>query len=501
MNKSKIKKTDYLIWLVLFGFALIYAMMSLVNHYYFRTFALDLGLHLNAMYDYARFTMNYSPLHEPSFHNLHQLGDHLDFMVMLLSPLIFVFGTYSLLIAQIIAILAGAFGTYLFFKNKTQNTIIPILAAIHFCGMWAVFSALSFDYHSSVIGSSLLPWFIYYFDKSEHKKAALFFILIISCKEVLAFWMVFVCIGLAIHYFLNKPKQNFRVALLFSAISLIYFIVAIKLIMPAFMPASDKYHHFVYSLLGDNFGEAIKTIISKPLYVLRLLFNNPEGVEGFQNIKSELHIYILLSGGFALILRPQFMIMVISVYFQKLLNDDPQKWGINYHYNMEFVPVITFALFLWLNDLKISRNMKTFLATFLVLLSLSLTLYSMDSRYSVWWNKSQMSLLDSNHYKRDFDATKVQHILAKIPSDIVISANSPIVPHLSIRKTIYQFPFIGNASLIILLNDENTYPLKREQFEIKIMDLEKDSSWIKIYDENRIIIFKNATANLNFDLQ
>ena len=43
-------------------FAIIFSAISIVNHYYFRTYSLDLGLHNHAMFDYRNFRFNYSLL-------------------------------------------------------------------------------------------------------------------------------------------------------------------------------------------------------------------------------------------------------------------------------------------------------------------------------------------------------------------------------------------------------------------------------------------------------
>ena len=81
-------------------FFVLYALISLLNHYFFRTYALDLGLYTNALYDYAHFRFNYSEVFKDHLENL--LSDHFDLFLMLVSPFYYLFGTYTLLIVQII---------------------------------------------------------------------------------------------------------------------------------------------------------------------------------------------------------------------------------------------------------------------------------------------------------------------------------------------------------------------------------------------------------------
>ena len=91
-------------------FAIVYSLISLVNHYNFRTYAYDLGLMNNAMYDYAHFRFNNCTIIQPELKNY--LSEHFELFILLLSPFSYLFGTYTLLIFQIVAILFGGFGVY-----------------------------------------------------------------------------------------------------------------------------------------------------------------------------------------------------------------------------------------------------------------------------------------------------------------------------------------------------------------------------------------------------
>src|SRR5690554_2720864 len=136
-----IKKHKSILLISLF-FGLLYALISLVNHYFFKTYALDLGLYTNAMYKYAHFQMADSVMIKDFAEPL--LGGHFDLYLMLFSPLIFVFGTYTLLIIQILAVMLGGIGIYKFFQLKEGgNKFIPIIATLYFYTFYGVFGAFS----------------------------------------------------------------------------------------------------------------------------------------------------------------------------------------------------------------------------------------------------------------------------------------------------------------------------------------------------------------------
>ena len=69
----------------------LYCLISLVNHYLFKTYTLDLGLYTHAMYDYVHFRIDDCSMFKAVPHSI--LADHFDLYRMLLSPLVLVFGS------------------------------------------------------------------------------------------------------------------------------------------------------------------------------------------------------------------------------------------------------------------------------------------------------------------------------------------------------------------------------------------------------------------------
>jgi uncharacterized membrane protein len=358
----------------------------------------------------------------------------------------------------------------------------------HFYSIWGIYSALACDYHSSVIGAMLVPWYFYYFDKQNNKMMVLFFVLIIVCKEIMALWLFFIHLGLMMQYWKNKALV--KTSVLFAAISLIYFFSMISFIIPSLSPNGNHYIHFSFDVLGPNPSEAIKTILTRFQYSITLLFES-KTPENFA-IKTELHFYVLLAGGFALFVKPQYLVMLISVYAQKLFNSDPCKWGLNYHYSIEFVPIITFALYTWILENNSLVNKVKYALGFTTLALIS-TIASLDHRYSFYFDKTQANFYDIRHYKQNFDVSEMHRVLGEIPSNAKVSASSPLVPHLTLRDTIYTFPAILNADIILIIpNANSTFPLSKTEFGEVLRKVDLDSiHYRKVYDENNLLIYKN----------
>jgi len=166
-NKSKL-----IPWLIMGFFGVVYCSISLINHYYFRTFSLDLGLYNNAIYDYAHFRWNDYSLLDHLFAN--PLGDHFALLPILVSPLYWIFGSWTMLVVQIAGILFGGYGLYHFVAQRTESKWLPNLAMIHFFTLWGIYSALSFDFHDNVMAAMFVPWFLHYFDKQSWGKTIVF---------------------------------------------------------------------------------------------------------------------------------------------------------------------------------------------------------------------------------------------------------------------------------------------------------------------------------------
>ena len=170
MIKDFITKNKWLI-LVFVIFGGVFASISFINHYNFRTYGWDLGINQNAIFDYAHFRWNDCMIMQPSFENV--LADHFSLYPLLVSPFYWIFGSYTMLIFQWAAILFGGLGVFKFVHFISENKKLATLALIHFFFIWGIYSALSFDYHDNVVAAMFVPWFLYYYDKQKYFKSIL----------------------------------------------------------------------------------------------------------------------------------------------------------------------------------------------------------------------------------------------------------------------------------------------------------------------------------------
>jgi hypothetical protein len=110
-------------------------------------------------------------------------------------------------------------------------------------------------------------------------------------------------------------------------------------------------------------------------------------------------------------------------------------------------------------------------------------------RSAIFTNKSTIRFYQSAHYVRNYDVNAVHKQLAAIPANAIVSAQSPFLPHLSLRETIYQFPTIKEAEYIVLSRLEGPYPLNEEQFGTALDSIAISKSWRILSESGGCLIY------------
>lgn len=486
---SNVLRSDRPAFVLMAVFAVIYALIAFVNHYFFKTFALDLGVYTNTLYDYGHLHWNDKGVFKPVAENL--LSDHLDFYLMALAPLGFVFGQYTLQLFQIVFILFGSYGMYKLVQYKTDSTLMAFWAQLSLLLSFAVFASLSFDYHSNVLACMFLPWLFLAAEKNRLKTFVALVIVICLAKESMPLLMFFVCLGMGIELRQNKRIRN--IAFVMAGLCLLYFLLAMKVIMPA-LANSGSYEHFKYHVLGNGYGDIPKFVLTRPLEFLKALFINHSGKAEFDFIKAETYAFLLVSGAWLMIWRPAFLIMTLPLLVMKMCYDDPAIWSIDTHYSIEFAPLIVTGAFYVLADMK-GELLKQILAVFVVVGSLTATLRYMDN--TVYWHDySRVRIYQASHYVKNYDVRVVHRQLEAIPADAVVSAQTPFVPHLAYRDKCYTFPIVKDAEYIIVSpSEEAMYPIIREEMDKQIGDSLRTGRWGVQWRDTNVVVLRNLSGH------
>ena len=337
--------------LVLFG--VLYGLLSFGNHIMFRTYGLDLGLYTHALNDYAHLRGSDCSffLWEPS----HLLADHFDLYLVLLSPLVYLFGGYTLLIVQLAAVLAGLLGMYRLARLYTESPVLPVVAMLLLGCCFGMWHALSFDYHSNVVSASLLPWLLYCVKRRQTWGVVLLSAAMSIAKETSALWVVFVL--LALLWDERRDRHMRRLLALTAAGCMVYFLTIGLWVMPS-LDSGGSRGFWRYSWMGSGVGDMVRWLLTHPLEAVRDLFVDftPAGDKG--NLKAEFFICALLSGGLLILFKPNYLLMLVPPLAMKMLSCDTGFWGVTFHYNIEICAVIAVASVVVLSRLEHRKTMK-----------------------------------------------------------------------------------------------------------------------------------------------
>lgn len=270
-----------------------------------------------------------------------------------------------------------------------------------------------------------------------------------------------------------------------------YFVLITSVLLHWFSNDS-VYPHFHYSILGSNSAEALLFLIKHPWESVQVLFVNHIHHPLGNYIKAELHILLLIAGLPFLLRKPQYFLMLIPIYFQKLFHDNIAMWGIDGQYSVEFAPIMAIGVFSVIDTFS-NVKLKKWLGLLMVVLVLGCTLRVMDNTV-YYTNKNKIRFYKASHYQRDIDVRLVHEKLKLIPDDAIVSAESKLVPHLALRDKIYQFPLVKDAEFIVFTSIENTYPLTEDQFNQRISGYRNSLGWEVLFGNKDLTILKKRLS-------
>jgi uncharacterized membrane protein len=462
---------------------ILFGIVSFTNHILFRTYALDLGLYTNALYDYAHFRFADTSLFLPENKNL--LADHFDLYLMLFSPLSWIFKSYTLLVVQCVAVIAGGFGVYFLLNENEESRPFRIWGMTIFYLFFGTLAALAYDYHSNVISAMAIPFFFLTVNRKAWGKA--FALLVFMCigKENVSLFLFFVSLGLFWKYF--NWKESRKYILFFAAFSLLYFLVMVKWVMPTIAGEEDFVHFGKYPVLGGDMTAAIKFIVMHPLEFIRLLFVNhmPEDPT-YNNEKVFFYLVLFVAGGWALFVRPWYFVMILPIIIQKELTNQPSTWGCVYQYSIELAPIVVLAVIEVVSKWKMNTNL---IGPILLLFTVSSSKFGFEECTKLW-ETQRFIFWQEAHFKPDYDLDDVKILMNKIPADAAVMANSAYVGQLAYRDKCYTLPFVKDSEYILISSTESTYPLSAEQTNEFIQAIQVDSTWNLVEQRGHVYLFQ-----------
>jgi len=465
MNRKILVYKKYLpITLVVIFFTFVFSFHSIIKHLLFNSNALDLGIYTQVSYLYSQ---GLAPL--SSIRHMNLLGDHFEVILLLISPIYKLFPfPETLLIVQAIFVALSSIPIYLIAKDKIKNNLLSLLIVIIYQTSVGITAAINFDFHTTTISVLPLSLTLYFWYFKRWRLYWLTLFLAILFKEDVPIFLL----GLGIFQIFRK---QFKLGILTSIFSVISFVVIKFYLMPFFWPGGDQIYidRSVFPL--TNPLKLISLFLTQPGLFIDQMTNSAVKAHTFENLYRQ-YAYLPFFSLFG-------WLTILPALFLRFSSTATATWTLIWHYNANLEPFLAVSAIFVISRFRLTKILITF---FLILFLISQGL----NKSSMFWEPFQ------NNTKNIHDFNYINNSISYIPNSAAVSAQSPIVPHVSNRKRVYMFPDISGADYIILDTSLITYPLTKADLENKIVALKKNSDWKVDKTTNTLIVFRRINSSL-----
>lgn len=447
-------------------FTAIYFYHSLYKHLSYDSSAFDLGIYTQISYLYSHNLPIFSTLKGTNL-----LADHFGPILMILSPIYRIFpSAITLLFVQALFVGISGIFIYLVAFDKLKSPLTATLITLSYLSSGGIIAATNFDFHLATISVLPLSLLIYswYFKKIKLYWFALIFSFLFK-EDIPVFTF-----GLGLYQLLIGERKIGIITTTISAVS--FYLIKFQIMPFLWNPGvSGSYINTSFLPITQPLELTI-LLITNPRIFLDHLFNSP--------LKSQTIDVLLRPFAFLSALSPLTYLAVLPNLYFRFSSTYQASWTNSFHHNANLMPFLAFSSILVIDKYKIPKKPLTLLLVFLLITS------SFSPNGPVFTDL-QRHIEDANVY------AYIESSITDIPQNLSVAAQSPIVPHIANRETVYLFPEFPQADIIILDITLNTYPMDLNELKMKIAALRK-SPYYQVYRENKgLIIFKrNATVGL-----
>lgn len=419
-----------LVVLLVGGYVVYMAALTVARHNAFLTHAFDLGIQDQAMYTLV--TRGYPLVTLYGSQPVNQLGDHFALIYYLLAPLYAALGgnAAALLVVQSVALGLGAVPVYLLARAKTGSLSVAVALAVAYLLYPALHAVNTFDFHEIALVTPLLLFSLYFLETERRGLFLVFLVLAALTKEEVA--LSAAAIGLYILW--SKRERQLGGLVLIG--SLAYFALVTLAIMPALGGGPDLERFSGVAAAGQTgFAAIVLGIVANPIHAFSQAFLNGQ--------KMIFLAQLLLPVLFLPLLAGAAWVMAVPAFAVALLASVPSQYSLIYHYPAIMTPFVFVLAILGLQRLNRRTYDRLALAAAILVVGLAMN-------YSYGWlaSKRPNEFPPSSQHAR-----LLARFVKEIPQQASVSTLSDLAPHLSNRQDIYLFPVVNDADVILFDSD------------------------------------------------
>ncbi len=481
----------------------------------FRSNAEDMGIMDQALWN----TLHGAILHQTicnSITDTNCLGDVSRFAIhfepiMLPLSLLYLFAPTpkALMLLQMLVVASGVYPVFWIACRRLSSPLAGLLFAIAYLLYPQLQSAILFDFHAVTLTMAFLVFALYFMLTRNNVGLLIACVLALSTKEEVP--LDIVMIGLAILLFQRRWKLGAGII----GLSLAWLAMAI-IVMHIASPVGHSPTAARYGYLGADPIQAGIYIVTHPLQVLREEMLDDAGLT---------YLSILLGAfsflGFA---SPLTLILCLPALSINLLSSDANMHDGLHQYSAEIVPIMVFsaisgiALLLELVALGQRKhvlkpdafsNLRKYISYAFTRLRLktptvsrvALIVLLVIAFAGCLIQQRTMNLENPPTFLALAWPTTTAHsdlankVVAMIPADASVSAQNTLVPHLSHRRYIYQFPYGAEQSDYVVLDTAGfIYPFTDQHaYDQSVRDLQSSGLFRTVFAQDGYLVLQRAT--------
>ena len=451
-------------------FAVFFSSYLFAQHDAFLTHAEDLGIMDQALWN----TLHGAPLHQTICNivtDTNCLGDvsrlaiHFEPILFPLSLLYLVAPSpKTLQFVQAVIVASGAFPAFALAWRRLRSPFAGLVFAAAYLLFPALQAAVTYDFHAVTLSAAFLLFALYFMLARNNLGLIAACLLALATKEEIPIDVAL--IGLSVALLQRRPRLGWGLVGL-AAVWLGGELVIMHLASPlGHSPTASRYAQF-----GDSPGQVALYLLAHPLQVAHDYIFSPDRIYYLRTLLSPLAYLPLFA--------PLTLLIAVPALAINMLSASPAMYSGIYQYNAEIVPVLivatieSIALLSGLGGWIVSRtrsqiSMPRLLAwrasmpkmsarrVFMVMLTVLVLILSLRAQRGHGYTPLAQGFAWPSITAH---ARLAERVIARIPADASVSAQSDLVPHLSHRRHIYMFPYhMDDADYIFLDVTGNLYP-------------------------------------------
>jgi uncharacterized membrane protein len=384
-----------------------------LRHDRFGTFGFDLGIYDQGIWLLSRFTTPFMTVR-----GLHFFGHHMNPALLLFVPFYWLgAGPHFLLVVQVVAQAAGAGAIYLLARDRLGDRWLAVaLAGVLLLQPSYQFFTWEFFHPDALAIAPLL--FAYWAARARRWKVFLpTAVLAAACKEDVALALIVVGVLIVV-------RGDRRLGLVTSAAAAVWFVVATRVLIPAFNGIGPFYDSF-FAEFGKTPGDIAINAARHPAHTIAVATRS-DRLNYYRMMLAPVAFLPLLALPTLAVGGPMLVINALSSF--------PYQREIRYHYAALVVAGVMLATVEAIALLARTPPWRRFLVALVVTTSFGAT---------VAWGPSPLSTKYHTGYwplSADPRLGAKRAAVRLIPAGAATSAHYDFVPHLSHRRRIYEWP-------------------------------------------------------------